>query len=91
MMIVSVPMCDSKVMAAVAWSGTTVGYYHCTQESHLHNVGFFRNFTNANGKVMPAAAGSGVTSAMWQLFLALILKAVLTVFTFGIKVPAGLA
>ena len=38
---------------------------------------------------MPAAAGHGVTAAMWQLFLALILKAVLTVFTFGIKVPAG--
>ncbi|KAI0226835.1 H(+)/Cl(-) exchange transporter 3 [Lamellibrachia satsuma] len=33
---------------------------------------------------------SGVMSAMWQLSLALIFKVVVTIFTFGIKVPAGL-
>ncbi len=31
-------------------------------------------------------AGSGVTQAVWLLLLALLVKAVLTIFTFGIKV-----
>ena len=49
-----------------------------------------RNFTNANDDVMIAEAGPGVYTAMWQLSLALVFKLVVTVFTFGIKVPAGL-
>jgi len=49
-----------------------------------------RNFTNANDDVTIAEAGPGVYTAMWQLSLALIFKLVVTVFTFGIKVPAGL-
>ncbi|KAG8134765.1 hypothetical protein E2320_007860 [Naja naja] len=35
-------------------------------------------------------AGTGVYSAIWQLCLALIFKIIMTVFTFGIKVPSGL-
>ncbi|KAG8453838.1 hypothetical protein GDO86_000460 [Hymenochirus boettgeri] len=35
-------------------------------------------------------AGNGVYSAMWQLCLALVFKIIMTVFTFGIKVPSGL-
>ncbi|XP_041129861.1 H(+)/Cl(-) exchange transporter 3-like isoform X1 [Polyodon spathula] len=35
-------------------------------------------------------AGPGVYSAMWQLSLALVFKIIMTIFTFGIKVPAGL-
>uniref|UniRef100_F6S3K2 Chloride channel protein n=1 Tax=Macaca mulatta TaxID=9544 RepID=F6S3K2_MACMU len=35
-------------------------------------------------------AGIGVYSAIWQLCLALIFKIIMTVFTFGIKVPSGL-
>ncbi|KAG2466014.1 CLCN3 protein, partial [Polypterus senegalus] len=35
-------------------------------------------------------AGPGVYSAMWQLSLALIFKIIMTIFTFGIKVPSGL-
>jgi chloride channel 3/4/5 len=31
-----------------------------------------------------------VRNALWKLALALIFKLVITVFTFGIKVPAGL-
>ncbi|KOB76585.1 Chloride channel protein 3 [Operophtera brumata] len=39
---------------------------------------------------LSAAAGPGVYRAMWLLTLALLLKLVMTVFTFGIKVPCGL-
>eukprot|EP00079_Xenopus_tropicalis_P033060 XP_017946831.1 PREDICTED: H(+)/Cl(-) exchange transporter 3 isoform X4 [Xenopus tropicalis] len=35
-------------------------------------------------------AGTGVYSAIWQLCLALVFKIIMTVFTFGIKVPSGL-
>lgn len=37
-----------------------------------------------------APLGPGVIAALWQLALALIFKMVITIFTFGIKVPAGL-
>lgn len=37
-----------------------------------------------------AEAGPGVYTAMWLLSLALILKLVMTIFTFGMKVPCGL-
>ncbi|KAK7464020.1 hypothetical protein BaRGS_00037984 [Batillaria attramentaria] len=37
-----------------------------------------------------ALAGDGVHSALWKLFLALIFKSIITIFTFGIKIPAGL-
>ncbi|VDL94110.1 unnamed protein product [Schistocephalus solidus] len=35
-------------------------------------------------------AGPGVSSAMWMLAVTLLFKGVITVFTFGIKVPTGL-
>uniref|UniRef100_H2YSM9 Chloride channel protein n=1 Tax=Ciona savignyi TaxID=51511 RepID=H2YSM9_CIOSA len=34
--------------------------------------------------------GSGLRTALWQLALALLFKGIITVFTFGIKVPTGL-
>ncbi|XP_040583249.1 H(+)/Cl(-) exchange transporter 4 [Lepeophtheirus salmonis] len=37
-----------------------------------------------------AQAGPGVYTAMWKLSLALIFKMLVTIFTFGMKVPAGL-
>ncbi|XP_076069932.1 chloride channel protein 3 isoform X2 [Oratosquilla oratoria] len=49
-----------------------------------------RNFTNVNTAIEIAAAGPGVLKAIWLLALALIFKCVVTVFTFGIKVPCGL-
>ncbi|KAI8430489.1 hypothetical protein MSG28_000749 [Choristoneura fumiferana] len=49
-----------------------------------------RNFTDVNSAIEKAAAGPGVYRAVWLLFLALLLKLVMTVFTFGIKVPCGL-
>ncbi|XP_014364738.2 H(+)/Cl(-) exchange transporter 5 isoform X1 [Papilio machaon] len=49
-----------------------------------------RNFTDVNSAIEKAAAGPGVYRAVWLLVLALVLKLVMTVFTFGIKVPCGL-
>ncbi|XP_048005014.1 H(+)/Cl(-) exchange transporter 5 isoform X1 [Leguminivora glycinivorella] len=49
-----------------------------------------RNFTDVNKAIEKAAAGPGVYQAIWLLFLALVVKLVMTVFTFGIKVPCGL-
>ncbi|TRY75291.1 hypothetical protein TCAL_01334 [Tigriopus californicus] len=49
-----------------------------------------RNFTNVNQAVNIAEAGPGVYAAMWELGLALVFKMIITIFTFGMKIPAGL-
>ncbi|KAI1286739.1 H(+)/Cl(-) exchange transporter 3 [Halotydeus destructor] len=51
---------------------------------------YSRNFTNVNSKLAIAEAGPGVYKSVWLLTLALLFKLVITVFTFGVKVPAGL-
>ena len=51
---------------------------------------YYRNFTNVNDHVPIAQAGPGVYKSLGLLILALIFKLVITIFTFGIKVPAGL-
>ena len=43
-----------------------------------------------NSAIEKAPAGPEVYHAIWLLLLALVLKLVMTVFTFGIKVPCGL-
>lgn len=49
-----------------------------------------RNFTNVNQAIEIAAAGPQVYKAIWLLILAMIVKLIMTIFTFGIKVPCGL-
>ncbi|CAG0894404.1 unnamed protein product [Cyprideis torosa] len=49
-----------------------------------------RNFTNVNKEMNIAAAGPGVYKSLWLLAFSVIIKLIATVFTFGIKVPAGL-
>lgn len=49
-----------------------------------------RNYTLSGAEEGRAEAGPGVFISLWLLFLALIVKVVITIFTFGIKVPAGL-
>ncbi|XP_074105086.1 chloride channel protein 3 isoform X2 [Cotesia typhae] len=49
-----------------------------------------RNFTNFNSTIETAGAEPGVYKAVWFLVLTLIMKLVMTIFTFGIKVPCGL-
>ncbi|EPY83607.1 chloride channel 3 isoform 1 [Camelus ferus] len=53
----------------------------------------YRNDMNASkivDDIPDRPAGLGVYSAIWQLGLALVFKIIMTVFTFGIKVPSGL-
>eukprot|EP00794_Sanderia_malayensis_P007396 gene7396-8216_t len=46
---------------------------------------------NINNDIYPhSEAGAGVIETMWKLSLAMLFKAIITIFTFGIKVPAGL-
>lgn len=49
-----------------------------------------RNFTDVKKTIEIAAAGPGVYKAIWLLTLALVMKLVMTIFTFGMKVPCGL-
>lgn len=49
-----------------------------------------RNYTDVSKRIEIAEAGPGVYRSIWLLILALIFKLVITIFTFGIKVPAGL-
>lgn len=51
---------------------------------------YYRNDTSVNKKIAIAEAGPGVYKSIWLLIFALIFKLIITVFTFGIKVPAGL-
>lgn len=49
-----------------------------------------RNFTDVNSAIDIAAAGPGVYEAVWLLIMAFIVYFILTIFTFGMKVPCGL-
>lgn len=51
---------------------------------------YSRKFKTVNSPVQIAEANSGVYKSLGLLSLALIFKLIITVFTFGIKVPAGL-
>ncbi|KAF3815777.1 hypothetical protein GH733_016316 [Mirounga leonina] len=48
------------------------------------------NMTRPVDDIPDRPAGVGVYTAMWQLALALIFKIVITIFTFGMKIPSGL-
>ncbi|TRY93550.1 hypothetical protein DNTS_022871 [Danionella cerebrum] len=49
----------------------------------------YRSLMNGTGTTATSAT-PGVYSAMWQLSLALVFKIIMTIFTFGLKVPSGL-
>ncbi|XP_068390362.1 H(+)/Cl(-) exchange transporter 4-like isoform X2 [Eschrichtius robustus] len=48
------------------------------------------NMTRPVDDIPHRPAGVGVCTAMWQLALALIFKIIITIFTFGMKIPSGL-
>ncbi len=66
---------------------TSRSVYRCIEIecrfSHYQNRTFFSATTDLYGT---GKIGSGVYEAMWQLIVTMILKIVLTIFTFGIKV-----
>ena len=49
-----------------------------------------RNYSSWDEAIRPAAPGPGVWEAFYLLPLALLFRVTITVFTFGMKVPAGL-
>lgn len=62
----------------------------CVAVSNTANSDYKRNFTNVNTPIERAEAGPLVYESMWRLGAALIFKMLITIFTFGIKVPAGI-
>lgn len=66
----------------------------CGPEDYMMDLCDYQNKTFSSDKVddnyHTGELGEGVHSAFVQLILALIVKLVLTIFTFGIKVPSGL-
>ncbi|XP_070197620.1 H(+)/Cl(-) exchange transporter 4-like isoform X2 [Littorina saxatilis] len=62
----------------------------CGPEDEMELCDYNRNLSTPHPYQSSAVASSGVHSALWKLFLALIFKSVITVFTFGLKIPAGL-
>ncbi|KAF5899776.1 H(+)/Cl(-) exchange transporter 5-like, partial [Clarias magur] len=50
----------------------------------------FSHVANFSNNLSDRAAGPGVYTAIWQLALALVFKTLITVVTFGMKVPSGL-
>ncbi|KAL4656877.1 H(+)/Cl(-) exchange transporter 4-like [Arapaima gigas] len=48
------------------------------------------NITRPVDDIPDRPAGLGVYTALWQLALALVFKIVITIFTFGMKIPSGL-
>lgn len=62
----------------------------CGPEDTYDLCDYQRNFTNSKTYMASTYAGEGVKRALWQLFLAMVFKGIITVFTFGMKVPSGL-
>ncbi|CAG5122922.1 unnamed protein product, partial [Candidula unifasciata] len=62
----------------------------CGPDDDVELCDYHRNPNLTDPFKYSAVSGPSVNSAMWKLSLALIFKLIITVFTFGIKVPAGL-
>ena len=49
-----------------------------------------RNFSSMSQAIETSEAGPGVYTALWQLAVVFVFKFLVTIFTFGMKIPAGL-
>ncbi|CAG2256582.1 CLCN3_4_5 [Mytilus edulis] len=56
----------------------------------LKEIDYNRNSTSLSSYTSSTVAGDEVYTALWMLFLGLLFKGLITIFTFGIKVPSGL-
>ncbi|CAH0545831.1 unnamed protein product [Brassicogethes aeneus] len=65
-------------------------FSQCSISNSDNLCDYNRNFTDVKSAIDIAPAGPGVYEAIWQLMLALVVKLVMTIFTFGMKVPCGL-
>ena len=61
-----------------------------SNSANLFCSDYNRTYVDVNSNVENITTGPGVYRALWLLALAIIFKFVITVFTIGIKVPAGL-
>ena len=65
----------------------TYFYFICVSMCFHSDYETDNSTLNVNDPHWPGAnAGAGVKMAVWQLILAMIFKAIITIFTFGIKV-----
>ncbi|XP_041358696.1 H(+)/Cl(-) exchange transporter 4-like isoform X2 [Gigantopelta aegis] len=62
----------------------------CGPGDNMELCDYHRNLTKEDPFDSSAFAGSGVNTALWKLALALIFKSLITIWTFGMKVPCGL-
>ncbi|KAL5011784.1 hypothetical protein ScPMuIL_010335 [Solemya velum] len=62
----------------------------CGSEDTTDLCDYQRNYTSIDSYTASTFIGDGVKTALWQLSLALIFKGVITIFTFGMKIPSGL-
>lgn len=51
---------------------------------------YYRNYSTNTDHMEIISSGPGVYQSLWMLCLALIVKLLITIFTFGIKVPSGI-
>ena len=73
------------------WDTLKNTFYYVVLQSLLFYSDYKVNLSDTQATIMGSyPAGSGISRAMWMLAVTLILKSVITVFTFGIKVPTGL-
>ncbi|XP_059157860.1 H(+)/Cl(-) exchange transporter 4-like isoform X2 [Physella acuta] len=62
----------------------------CGPEDDVELCDYARKANMTDPYKWSALSSSGVGSAVWKLTLALIFKMIITIFTFGIKIPSGL-
>ncbi|KAK3607649.1 hypothetical protein CHS0354_010706 [Potamilus streckersoni] len=62
----------------------------CGPEDNSDLCDYKRNFTSLETYMSSTTAGDGVIRSLWMLALAFIFKGIITIFTIGTKVPAGL-
>ncbi|XP_021378243.1 H(+)/Cl(-) exchange transporter 3-like isoform X6 [Mizuhopecten yessoensis] len=70
-------------------------FSRCGPEDNTELCDYRRNYSSSNAASptfysSSTEAGDGVFKALWMLSIALIFKGIITIFTFGIKIPAGL-
>ncbi|GAU98531.1 hypothetical protein RvY_09664 [Ramazzottius varieornatus] len=64
-------------------------FHDCGPADNSALCDYNRTYTSVTAAFAKAEPGPGVKQAMWQLFLAVIVKFVLSIMSVGMKIPAG--
>ncbi|KAF0313157.1 H(+)/Cl(-) exchange transporter 3 [Amphibalanus amphitrite] len=62
----------------------------CGPSEGIDLCDYKRNFSSMSQAIETSEAGPGVYTALWQLAIVFVFKFLVTIFTFGMKIPAGL-